>query len=250
MKPIATLLALLVTMCVSPSSAQTSPDSRPSIRLDKSTFAVGESVFFWVGAGWANGEPIPKEYWNTCRLTVTRPNGTNKVIRLDWPPDALNGSSWIGGYGLGEAAKPGRYSLVMEFAGQKTDPALLVVENIPAVRQIGAEFVFGSPVKSNGVTETPVTLTVRNGTNETIRFPHRDGTNGMVSVSFSQEKPASFTVTFSTRQINCWTEMNQKRLITLLTISPGKMLGKSPQSSLSQVRLTHSSFPCIRLLVK
>jgi hypothetical protein len=187
MKPIVALLASLIMLVVGPCYAQTSPNGRPSIRLDKSTFAVGEAVFFWVGAGWANKEPIPKEYWNTCRLTITRPDGTDKSIRLGWPLDGPEGSTWIGGCGLGEAAKPGRYLLVMEFAGQKTEPTPLVVESVPEIRQIKATFVFGTTSNVDGNLDTPVILTVRNGTNETLRFPHRDGTNGMVYVSFSKE---------------------------------------------------------------
>jgi hypothetical protein len=54
------------------------------------------------------------------------------------------------------------------------------------LKDIKADFVFGPPPKLLNGADTPVTLTVRNGTGQTLRFPHRDGVNGMVSFSLSK----------------------------------------------------------------
>ena len=67
--------------------AQRQPDAVPMLRLDKSRFALGESVFFWVGVESKSGAIIPREYQDTCRLTITRPDGTNKTEPVSWPID-------------------------------------------------------------------------------------------------------------------------------------------------------------------
>jgi hypothetical protein len=158
----------------------------PFVRLDKTVFASGESVFFWTGVDAVNHGAIPKEYWDTCRLRVTSPDGTQKVEHISWPIDGPVEFGWMGGSGLGEKPQPGRYQVVFEFAGQKTAPVSLVVEDLPVLKQITAAFVFGATVTlPDGSRDTPVTLTVRNNTNQTLRFPHRDGLNGLVSVSLS-----------------------------------------------------------------
>jgi hypothetical protein len=49
---------------------QQPPNAVPTIRLDKSRFALGESVFLWVGVEAKSRDPIPKQYQNACRLTI------------------------------------------------------------------------------------------------------------------------------------------------------------------------------------
>ncbi len=169
-----------------PAWAQKPPQGIPVVRLDKSVFASGESVFFWTGVQAINHTSIPKEYWGTCRQTITRPDGTQRTDRIGWPIDGAVDLGWIGGSGLGENPQPGRYLIVFEFAGQKTAPTPLIVEDLPILKQIKAEFVFGAQEKGPNGLETPVTLTVHNGTNQTLRFPHRDGVNGRVFFSFSK----------------------------------------------------------------
>ena len=172
---------------VVPVWAQNSPNGIPVVRLDKSVFASGEAVFFWTGVQAINHAPIPKEYWGTCRQIITRPDGTQRIDRVGWPIDGPVGSGWIGGSGLGEKPQPGRYLLAFEFAGQKTAPTPFVVEDVPALKNIKADFVFGTPAKLPDGADTPVTLTVHNDTGQTLRFPHRDGVNGMVSFSLSRQ---------------------------------------------------------------
>lgn len=167
--------------------AQNPPNGIPVVRLDKSVFASGESVFFWTGVQAVNHASIPKEYWNTCRQIITRPDGTQRVDPIGWPIDGPVGSGWIGGSGLEEKPQPGRYLIVFEFAGQKTAPTPLIVEDVPILKQIKAEFVFGAQEKGPNGLEMPVTLTVHNDTEQMLRFPHRDGVNGMVSFSLSKQ---------------------------------------------------------------
>ena len=166
-----------------PSWMQTASNGRPIIRLDKSRFASGESVFFWVGVEAVNHGSIPKDDWNTCLLTITRPDGVAETHAVSWPVDGAVERGWEGGMGLFEKPQPGIYHLQFEFAGQKTEPASLVVEDLPLLKNIQANFVFG-PAQAGG--DVPVTFVVRNGSDQTIRFSHRDGVNGLVWVSISK----------------------------------------------------------------
>src|SRR5262245_17011324 len=71
------------------------PNGVPIIRLEKSRFALGESVFFWVGVESTSRDPIPKEYQNTCRLHITRPDGTSKTEPGGWPADGVVDRGWL-----------------------------------------------------------------------------------------------------------------------------------------------------------
>ena len=167
-----------------PSWMQTSPNGKPMIRLDKSRFASGENVFFWVGVEAVNHGSIPENYWNTCRLTITRPDNITETQAVSWPIDGMLDKGWEGGMGLFEKPQPGTYHLQFEFAGQKTEPVSLVVEDLPLLKKIQAGFVFG-PAQADG--DVPVTFVVRNESSETIRFSHRDGFNGLVWVSLAKK---------------------------------------------------------------
>ncbi len=166
-----------------PSWMQAPSNGSPIIRLDKSRFASGENVFFWVGVEAVNHGTIPKAYWNTCRLVITRPDGVKQTQPVGWPTDGAVDRGWEGGSGLFEKPQPGVYQVQFEFAGQKTKPVSLVVEDLPLLKKIQASFVFG-PAQADG--DVPVTFVVRNDSSKTIRFSHRDGFNGLVWVSLAK----------------------------------------------------------------
>jgi hypothetical protein len=163
------------------------PNSVPVIRLNKSRFVLGESVFFWVGVEASSRDPIPKEYQNTCRLIITRPDGTTRTAPVGWPLDGPEDTGWLGGCGLGSNdTQPGRYTLVLEFAGQRTELVSLFVEDLPIIKQIVAEFVFSRSGDGLAIPDGNVTLIVRNNSDQTLRFPQPDGANSLVSVSLSK----------------------------------------------------------------
>jgi hypothetical protein len=166
------------------------PNAIPMIRLDKTRFALGESVFFWVGVKQTNRAPIPKQYQKTCRLTIMHPDGSQKTEEVSWPIDGPADSGWLGGSGLGtDKIQPGQYTLVFEFAGQQTAPTFIFVEDVPILKQIETSFTFGqlrddpASFEAHVSPTESVTLIVHNGSDQTLRFPRRDGTNGLVSVS-------------------------------------------------------------------
>jgi hypothetical protein len=166
---------------------QLPPNAVPIIRLDKSRFALGESVFFWVGVEASSRAPIPKEYQKTCRLTITRPDGTSKTEAGGWPVDGPPDSGWLGGAGLGaEETQLGRYTLVFEFAGLRTTPVTLVVEDVPVVKQIKAEFIFSRSSEGFASPDGNVTLTVHNSSDQVLRFPRPDDFNSLVSFSLTK----------------------------------------------------------------
>ena len=172
---------------------QDTPNAIPIIRLDKTRFVLGEKIFFWEGVEQTSGAPIPKKYQETCRRTITRPDGTQKTENVGWPIDGPPDSGWLGGAGLGEDnVQLGRYTVVFEFAGQKTVPNFLFVEDVPILKQIEAGFVFDH-LRNNSATlevQIPtserVTLVVHNRSDQTLRFPHPGGSGGNVSVSIKR----------------------------------------------------------------
>lgn len=191
-----TACLILVLICLWPArddGKQQPPNAIPVIRLDKTRFALGESIFFWTGVEQTSRAPIPRQYQRTCQLIITRPDSTQKTEDVGWPVDGPADSGWLGGSGLGEdKLQPGRYTLVFEFAGQKTAPAFLFVEDVPLLKQIKTSFVFGrsghpaQPLKLHLPTRETVTLLVHNGSEQLLRFPHPGMSNQFVSVSITK----------------------------------------------------------------
>jgi hypothetical protein len=188
-------LALFLT-CVtfgSSSGRQEPPNAIPILRLDKTRFALGEDIFFWEGVQQMSGAPIPKKYQDTCRQIITLPDGTQKTKNIGWPIDGPPNSGWLGGAHLSkEVVQLGRYTIVFEFAGQKTAPAFLFVEEAPILKQIKTEFVFGNVRHDHAVldvhlpTKKKVTLIVNNSSNQTLRFPRLGGSGPLLSVSIKR----------------------------------------------------------------
>jgi hypothetical protein len=174
----------------SSSGRQEPPNAIPIVRLDKTRFASGEDIFFWEGVQQMSGAPIPKKYQNTCRQIIMLPDGTQKTENIGWPIDGPPNSGWLGGANLSkEIVQLGRYTIVFEFAGQKTAPASLLVEDVPILKQIKTEFVFAKLRDDHAVldvhlpTTEKVTLIVNNNSNQTLRFPRLGGNGPLVSVS-------------------------------------------------------------------
>jgi hypothetical protein len=158
------------------------------IRLEKARFASLEQVFFWVGVEAPQGYVVAPALQRTCRLIVTRPDGTQQIESIGWPIDGPGDSGWRGGRRLGPGLSLGRYTVAVEFAGQTTPPASFTVEDVPLLKDIDARFVLPSPLIL-GSNDLVVTLVVHNGSDQTIRFPHR-GAGGSLfdDVSVGLEK--------------------------------------------------------------
>jgi hypothetical protein len=156
------------------------------MRLDQTRFASHESIFFWVGVSVSNRRGLSfHELGNTCRLTITRPDGTEKIERVGRPMDGLPDSGWLGGYTLRELSQIGRYTEVFEFAGQQTPPAFFTVEDVPILEQITAALSFPSSLIV-GPSGGSVTLAVHNGSGQTIRFPRRGEIYSLLWMSFKK----------------------------------------------------------------
>jgi hypothetical protein len=178
------LVALAALSVLSTPAAQ-APKGVPTLRLDKTHFASDESIFFWVGVSAPDRGSVSHDLWNTCRLTITRPDGTHKIEPVGWPIDGATDRGWLGGHTLGEPSQIGRYTLVFEFAGRQTPPAFFTVEDVPILKQIMAAFSFPSPLIL-GPSGGSVTLSVYNGSGQTIRFPRRGESYGLVWMSFQK----------------------------------------------------------------
>jgi hypothetical protein len=177
--------AALAALSVLSTPAAQAPKGVPTLRLGKARFASHESIFFWVGVSAPDRGSVSHELEDTCGLTITRPDGTEKIEPVGWPIDGPPDSGWLGGHTLGEPSQIGRYTLVFEFAGQQTPPAFVTVEDVPILEQITAAFWFPSPLIL-GSSGGSVTLAVHNGSGQTIRFPRRGESYGLVWMSFER----------------------------------------------------------------
>ena len=167
------------------------PKAIPMLRLEKPKYVLGESIRFWVGVKCLNDDVlIPEEYWDTCFLYITRPDGTVKKEPAGWPMDGQLYRCWTGGHGLGkEEVQVGKYMLVFEFANKKTEPVELIVEELDVIKKIKAVFNFRRSGDISKDTQVPIILTVQNNSKHKIQFPRRGVRDAYVSISVKCQEP-------------------------------------------------------------
>jgi len=162
----------------------------PMVTLEKSKYVLGESVRFWIGVKSIDDEKIPEKYWKTCILYITRPDGTVKKEERGWPCDGMIDYGWMGGCGLGEdKVQVGEYTLVFEFANQKTESVKLIVEDVDILKKIKAEFIFGQIGDISQNTQIPITFRVQNDSSNIIQFPKRSSVNANIGILIKIDKP-------------------------------------------------------------
>ena len=172
------------------SSQKVAAGIEPVLRLEKPRYVLGESIRFWVGVTSKNSAAIPEELKKPCSLTITRPDGTQKVDSVERPLNEIRGSTWYGGWGFGnEKVEPGRYTLVLDCAGERTPPVELIVERNDILDQINAEFRFDREGVVTKITPVTVVLTVHNDSHETIRFPERGIVGEGIGVRIARKEP-------------------------------------------------------------
>jgi len=168
----------------------------PVLKVDKFRFAVGENVRFWVGLEPAEKRGrIRKEGRDTGIIRITRPNGTVKKDRFPWPTDGpwdaetgIASFGGLGGWGLGEEKPmPGKYTVVFTYDGRQAGPITFTVEPLPILKEIERSVTFGKKGRIGRGEVVPITLTVRNGTDRTIRFPLHGTRDTMVSCHIRSE---------------------------------------------------------------
>ena len=148
----------------------------PVIELEKTRFLQTERIFLWKVTMRAPGDdrPIPAALLDTGRVVYTRPDGTTRVDKVSGPIDfmgiqAAGDMGWRGGWTLrGDPPQLGRWSVVYEFAGRRSAPALFTIESPEIFKNISAVFEFSTPLVYGA--EAKATLVVRNGSPEALRF--------------------------------------------------------------------------------
>jgi len=172
-------------------SANKAPGVEPVLRLEKPRYVLGEVIRFWVGVMPKNSTVIPEELRKPCSLSITKPDGTQRVDSVGLPKDGILDHGWLGGWGFGEEkVESGRYLLVLECAGEKTPPVELIVERIDILDQIKIELRFEREGVVTKTTQIPVVVTVQNGSEATIRFPHRAAMMEGASLRTIRKEPA------------------------------------------------------------
>lgn len=179
----ATSFALALCSGVRPAGQTSAPAPyTPSVEFEKAHFAPTDHVFFWIGVTTAPHVMLPAG--GEGRVILTRPDGSVRVDQVSNSGSSfygvvtdpatgqthLEGGGWKGGWGLGdEKSQLGRYTVVFEYSGVASAPAAFVVEDAPILRSIHAEITLPSPLSLS--TSAPVSLLVRNDTDEAIQFP-------------------------------------------------------------------------------
>ena len=170
---------------------------QPVLRLEKPRYVVGESIRFWVGVSPKNSSVIPEEFRKPCSLTITKPDGTTKTQSVGWPIDGIVGAGWYGGWGFGDdEVEVGSYILLLNCAGEKTAPLDLRVERNDISDQIKAKFRFERSGVIKMGTPVPVTLTVQNDSENTMRFPQRGAMGEGVSLTVVRDEPSFHSAFF------------------------------------------------------
>lgn len=163
----------------------------PEIKLEKSKYTLGEAVRFWIGAKTKDGSSIA---WPQCTLYITRPDGIVKSITTEQMDGMRYSSSFQGGSGLREDPQLGKYLLVFEILGQKTDPVELCIEDLGLSNLAKAEFVINSSKKYAINEKIPFELRVANKSNEVIKFHALGSFGAPLSVFIKDEKGATSAV--------------------------------------------------------
>jgi len=155
--------------------------ARPSLEFDKTRFAVGERIFFWIVTTKdpEDDSAMPMALMGSARVLFTRPDGTERVDVVSQPIDVSNiprHPSWKGrsltkgGHTLrDDPIQLGRWTVVYEFRGVRSEPITFTVEEWPVLHDIHASFEFSTPVLL-GDRNAFVTCVVWNDSKETIRF--------------------------------------------------------------------------------
>jgi len=173
------------------SSVNRAPGVEPVLRLEKPRYVLGEAIRFWVGVKPKNSTVIPDELRKSCSLNITKPDGVQRVDSVGWPKDGMLDHGWWGGWGFGEEkVESGRYILVLECAGEKTPPVELIVERSDILDQINVELRFDREEIVTKAAQVQVVLKVQNGSESTIRFPHRAAMMEGASLRIVRKEPA------------------------------------------------------------
>jgi hypothetical protein len=182
-----------VLLLISPNYALTQDKAagiEPVIRLEKPQYVLGEAIRFWIGVKPKDSPVIAQEFRTPCSLAITKPDGTIEKQAVGWPVDGPMDRGWLGGWGFGkDEVTAGTYILVLDCAGEQTKPLDLAVERNNLLDQINAQFVFERSGTVNMGTRIPVTLTVQNNSEYTIRFPERGVVGEGVGVGVVRDDP-------------------------------------------------------------
>lgn len=121
----------------------------PVLMLEKSGFFTGEAIRFQVGVGKEERKLIPPDYWDACFLQVTWPNGRSETMSMNWfSPEPAYMESTGAAYWTPAEPMAGIYSLVFEFAGQKTVPVQVDVRSSDILNDIFLTFKRVEPVEA------------------------------------------------------------------------------------------------------
>ena len=183
------------------SSVNRAPGVEPVLRLEKPRYVLGEAIRFWVGVMPKNSTVIPEELRKPCSLSTTKPDGAQRVESVGWPKDGMLDHGWWGGWGFGnEKVESGRYTLVLECSGEKSPPVELIVERNDILDQITVELRFEHEGVATKATQLQVVLSVQNGSEAIIRFPHRAAMMEGASLRIARKEPAFHSELFFPRK--------------------------------------------------
>lgn len=154
------LLTLLLLACAG--SGPQGP--QPVLELPNASFALGESVFFWVGV--SSSEALDQEAYEArpCHVEITHPDRRTTTSSIHWPADGDRRLGWRGGSGLetGEA-RVGQYRVRVS-CGSEMVTDYFDVRELPQLSEIQTGFSLSSGCHGDPYDRT-ITLWLANGSN-------------------------------------------------------------------------------------
>ncbi len=134
---------------------------QPVLELPKTSFALGEQVFFWTGV--TAVEPLDRGLYQDqpCQVEITDPDSRTTASPISWPMDGDPSHGWRGGNGIpGEAALPGTYRVRVS-CGSSAVVGRFDVLGVPELSKIDTGFDLSNGCKHDPYDYT-ITLWLRN----------------------------------------------------------------------------------------
>ncbi len=166
----------------------------PILELEKTVFALGESIRLWNGV--TAQTDIPESLWASGVMHIVCPDGSRIDDRVS-VRDGNPAHGWKGGWGFGERRlSPGRYIASFEFAGRRTPDRSFEIIASPLIQQIDAHWVFSDSKSGGDIHARGVLLHLENKTGRVLHIAKPGLSGNEVWINVKAIQPAANDTTF------------------------------------------------------
>ena len=180
----------------------------PTLRVYKTGFAKGENIEFWLALKALTRVQLAalKKTGVVAHVVITLPSGKDTVREVDLAFGGLTRHCLLGYNSLrAEDPTAGRYRLQFSIGDRRLPLVFGTVDKLPIVKKIQASLrLEGASGFPESLAAAHAVLTVRNDTDQTVRFPRLTGMDG-ISLSVRRQSGDWTGHTFDTG----WLEREQ-----------------------------------------